>query len=169
MNNYRKSDYAVNKFSEGIVYRFNSETIEVTLEDYLKENPGKTEQDFQKLKAISDQIYYEQSKTDHRVTKKNVSIHRLEETNLCSKDTLEDTYIEQLEKELAFQSASELLKDSSLTDIQKRRFLLHIIYGLSTRQIAKQEGVHQNAVWKSIYTATKKLKKIFFDGWSPRG
>ena len=53
MNNYRKSDYAVNKFSEGIVYRFNSETIEVTLEDYLKENPGKTEQDFQKLKAIS--------------------------------------------------------------------------------------------------------------------
>ena len=59
INNYRKSDYTANKFSQGIVYRFNGETIEVTLEDYLRENIGKTEQDFQKLKAVSGQIYYE--------------------------------------------------------------------------------------------------------------
>ena len=43
MQNYRKSDYAINKNSPNIVYRFHNEIIEITLEDYLKENPDKTE------------------------------------------------------------------------------------------------------------------------------
>ena len=55
MQNYRKSDYAVNKNSPNIVYRFHNEIIEITLEDYLKENPDKTEHDFAELKALSDQ------------------------------------------------------------------------------------------------------------------
>ena len=36
MQNYRKSDYAINKNSPNIVYRFHNEIIEITLEDYLK-------------------------------------------------------------------------------------------------------------------------------------
>lgn len=55
MQNYRKSDYAINKNSPNIVYRFHNEIIEITLEDYLKENPDKTEHDFAELKALSDQ------------------------------------------------------------------------------------------------------------------
>lgn len=54
MQNYRKSDYAINKNSPNIVYRFHNEIIEITLEDYLKENPDKTEHDFAELKALSD-------------------------------------------------------------------------------------------------------------------
>ena len=57
MRDYRKSDYAINKYSPNIVYRFHDEIIEVALEDYLKENPDKTEQDFAELKALSDEIY----------------------------------------------------------------------------------------------------------------
>jgi len=60
VKNYRDSDYAVNKFSKGIVYRFDDETIEITLEDYLRENPDKTEEDFLRLKAISDEIFLEE-------------------------------------------------------------------------------------------------------------
>lgn len=41
MSKYQDSDYAVNKFSKGIVYRFSNETIEITLEAYLRDNPGK--------------------------------------------------------------------------------------------------------------------------------
>ena len=37
MQNYRKSDYAINKNSPNIVYRFHNEIIEITLEDYLKD------------------------------------------------------------------------------------------------------------------------------------
>ena len=41
MKNYRDSDYAANKYASGIVYRFANKTVTVTVEDYLKENPGK--------------------------------------------------------------------------------------------------------------------------------
>ena len=44
MWNYRKNDYAANKYSPNIVYRFNDEIIEISLEDYLEENPDRTEQ-----------------------------------------------------------------------------------------------------------------------------
>ena len=33
--------------------------MEITLEDYLRDNPDKTEEDFAKLKALSDEIYYQ--------------------------------------------------------------------------------------------------------------
>lgn len=43
MRNFDKSDYALNKFSEGIVYKFSNEIREITKEQYLRENPNKTE------------------------------------------------------------------------------------------------------------------------------
>ena len=70
MQNYRKSDYAINKNSPNIVYRFHNEIIEITLEDYLKENPDKTEHDFAELKALSDQIYYEQDRAESAQTRR---------------------------------------------------------------------------------------------------
>jgi hypothetical protein len=33
--------------------------VEVTLEDFLRDNPDKTEEDFAALKALSDEIYYQ--------------------------------------------------------------------------------------------------------------
>ena len=84
MQNYRKSDYAINKNSPNIVYRFHNEIIEITLEDFLKENPDKTEHDFAELKALSDQIYYEQDRAESAQTRKDVSIHALEETEHCA-------------------------------------------------------------------------------------
>lgn len=89
MRDYRKSDYAINKYSPNIVYRFDDEIIEVSLEDYLKENPDKTEQDFAELKALSDGIYYEQDRAESAHTRKNVSIHSLEEMGCCSTRPLE--------------------------------------------------------------------------------
>ena len=90
MYNYRKSDYAINKNSPNIVYRFHNEIIEITLEDYLEENPDKTEHDFAELKAQSDQIYYEQDRSESAQTRKDVSIHGLEEMDCCSTRPLEE-------------------------------------------------------------------------------
>ena len=64
MKNYRKSDYALNKFSEGIVYQFSDRTLEISLEDFLRDNPGKTEADFMALKAVSDEIYLERARLE---------------------------------------------------------------------------------------------------------
>ena len=71
MKNYQSTDYAVNKNADGIVYRFAYQTIEVTLDDYLRENPGKTAADFAELKALSDADYYETDRSDCRQTWKN--------------------------------------------------------------------------------------------------
>lgn len=60
MKNFDKSDYALNKFSEGIVYKFSDGIREITKEQYLRENPDKTEEDFLRLKAISDEIFLEE-------------------------------------------------------------------------------------------------------------
>lgn len=49
---------------------------------------------------------------------------------------------------------------SKLTDIQRRRYLLYEVCGLSTPQIALSEGVNQNAVWESITAAKARIKKF---------
>ena len=90
LRDYRKSDYAINRYSPNIVYRFHDEIVEVSLEDYLKENPDKTAQDFTKLKALSDEIYYEQDRSESAQTRKDVSIHGLEEMDCCSTRPLEE-------------------------------------------------------------------------------
>ena len=43
MKNYRSNDYALNKYSKGIVYKFVDGIVEITLEEYLHSNPDKTE------------------------------------------------------------------------------------------------------------------------------
>lgn len=51
MRNYKDSDYALNRYSQGIVYKFADSIVEVTLEDFLRSNPDKAEKDFVELKA----------------------------------------------------------------------------------------------------------------------
>ena len=74
MKNYHKSDYALNKFSEGIVYQFSDGTLEISMADYLRDNPNKTEADFWELKALSDEIYLEQVRLETAQGNKTGSI-----------------------------------------------------------------------------------------------
>ena len=80
MRNYKDSDYALNKYSQGIVYKFADSIVEVTLEDYLRDNPDKTEADFAELKALSDEIYYRQDRQEYRVSHRDVSINGIEDS-----------------------------------------------------------------------------------------
>lgn len=165
MYNYRKSDYAINKNSPNIVYRFHNEIIEITLEDYLKENPDKTENDFAEMKALSDQIYYEQDRAESAQTRKDVSIHGLEETEHCATRPLEEEWEEKLvelqNRLYAKQAFEKLFASNVLTEIQKRRFCLYIFKGLSIRQIGKLEGRSHQVIAKSLNLAMRKLKKFF--------
>lgn len=166
MKNYQSSDYAVNKFADGIVYRFADTTVEVTLSDYLRENPSKTESDFAELKALSDEIWLEQARVENAQTKKNVSIHGLEETDLCCVASPEDALLaaeEQSEyRKLRCEIAARAL--ATLTEVQRRRYLLHTINGLTTRDIAEKEGVSHVAVVYSLEQAEKKIKKVLANG-----
>ena len=161
MKNYRDSDYALNKFSEGIVYRFADRIVEITLEDYLMENPGKTAQDFFELKTLSDEIYHQQVMHENRTSRLDVSINGLEETEQLSTPPLDLELIHKGDVKEAMDAARLLLDSGELTEIQRHRFILHFVEGLSYRQIAVREGVHFTSVHESVEAATAKLQKFF--------
>lgn len=161
MKNYKDSDYALNKFSEGIVYRFADRIVEITLEDYLAENPDKTADDFLELKALSDEIYHQQIIDENRTSRLDVSINGLEETEALATVSLDTALIHKSDNENAMEAAKRLLDSGDLTEVQRRRFLLHFFQGLSYRQIASREGVHFTSVHESIESATAKLQKFF--------
>lgn len=91
MKNYRKSDYALNRFREGIVYQFSDGTLEISLADFLRDNPGRTEEDFQALKVESDKIYFEQVRLETAQGNKTVSMTGLEETTAHPAPSLDDS------------------------------------------------------------------------------
>ena len=146
-------------------HRFHDEIVEVSLEDYLKENPDKTEQDFAELKALSDEIYYEQDRAESAQTRKDVSIHGLEEMDCCStrplEEELEELAAEVQNRRYARIALERLFAAGVLTEVQKRRFRLHVFRGLSTRQIGRLEGTSHQAVAKSLNLAIEKLKNFF--------
>jgi hypothetical protein len=166
MKNYRDSDYAANKFSEGIVYRFADETVVVTLEDYLRENPGKTEADFAALKALSDEMFLEQDRSEYQQTWKDVSLLGLSETEQCGAPPMEDdisgddadTEADKLRRQIG------LAAFNKLTEVQRRRYILHRVKGLTIRKIAVLEGVFFTSVFESLQAAEKKIKKILDKG-----
>lgn len=159
MKNYRDSDYAVNKFSKGIVYRFDDETIEISLEDYLRENPDKTEEDFLRLKAISDEIFLEEIRLETAQGRKLVSIQDLENNLACAIPPVDEQYIQQEKKEQDKRKMDKLFRAAGLTEKQKRRLYLHCVEGKSFRAIAEIEGVHWTSVEECVNFALKKLKK----------
>ena len=94
MKNYRKSDYALNKFSEGIVYQFSDRTLEISLEDFMRDNPGKTEADFMALKAVSDEIYLEQARLETAQGNKTFSMTGLEDAIAHPAPSLDDSLLQ---------------------------------------------------------------------------
>lgn len=161
MRKYQDSDYAVNKFSPNIVYRFADGTVEITLQDYLRDNPGKTEQDFAELKALSDEIYYIQDRDDTRYGKRKNTLGSIEESVRFATAALDVKLIQDNDERNAITAAMLLLDSGDLTEVQRRRFILHFFQGLSYRQIARLEGVFFTSVAESLEAAMGKLKKFF--------
>ena len=161
MKNYRESDYALNKYRKGIVYKFADGIVEVTLEDYLRENPDKTEADFQALKRLSDEWYLKQVRLETAQGNKRVSLNGLEETEACATCSLDDEYIENEEKKRVMIAVDKLFREGHMTEKQKRRFIQRYIHGLTLRQIAVKEAVYVNSVADSLKRATDKLKRYF--------
>ena len=158
MRRFQNTDYVRNKYSKGILYKVSDGYIEVTLEDYIKENPDKTEEDFMELKQISDAIYYEQDQEEASYARRK---EELEVEEIMDKEVspLDISLIEQEEKEEMTKAVKQLLNNKDLTFIQRRRFYLHFFEGMSYREIAKQEGIYYTSVRDSIQLAIKKIKK----------
>ena len=165
MKNYTDSDFALNKYSKGIVYHFADGIVEITLEAYIRENPGKTEKDFHELKALSDTIYSEQDSENYRQTWKNTPISSVGDVDLGVAASPEESVVEeasQAERQNKRREAARLAL-STLTDVQRRRYLLYHVHGLTLRQIAEAEGVIHTKIHRSLIAAERKIKKFFTD------
>ena len=162
MKNYRESDYALNKYSPNIVYCFaDGRRAEITLEDYLRSNPGKTAEDFAEIKALSDEIYHEQVTDTNRTSRLDVTISDWEDSKQLATAPIDVELIQKGDEKNAIDAAERLLDSGDLTEIQRRRFILHYFKGLSIRKIAEHEGVFFTSVAESLAAATGKLKKYF--------
>jgi len=156
---YRNSDYARNKYSENIVYVSSEGVVEVTKEEFLRNNPEYTEKDYEFFKEWSDENYLKQVRKDNSEKRLAFSMNDFEETELLSVPSAECDFFEQEKaKKISEENIEEIL--SILTYTQRRRYLMNVMAGLSTPQIAKIEGISQVMAWKSIEAANKKIKKI---------
>ncbi len=154
---YRKSDYGINKYSEGIVYRYaDGSSLTITFEMIAAGNPAFTQDDFDKIKAFSDDFYHREAKAECNQSY-YVKSSLNENGDWLATQPLEAELFEKWDKHLYMAKAYEAI-NSILTPIQRKRLLLHI-NGLTTRQIAEIEGNTQTAIWKSITAATAKIKK----------
>ncbi len=160
MKNYWASDYALNKKSAGIVYRFADGVVEISLEDYLRENPGKTEADFLALKAISDEIYYQQFSGDKAYLRRCAPLHTQGHLSVPSAEEVVEACATKEELKQLQEGLEQFLQSGLLTDTQRKRFSLYCFNGLSTRQIARREGVSQCSVWECLQACEKKIKKF---------
>lgn len=57
MKNYKDSDYAINRYSKGIVYNFADGNNEITLEKFIEAHPELSEADFNTWKQWSNDDY----------------------------------------------------------------------------------------------------------------
>ena len=166
MTNYRKSDYALNKVSKGIVYQnADGSIVEITFEKIAAEDPTFTKEDFENLKKFSDEIYKEESNFEamEAYHVKSYLDEKIDSDWLAT-NNLEDEIFEETEKKKE-KEKSRLIKqlqkaiDTQLTETQKRRLYMNVFRGMTYREIAKLEGAHFTSVCENIRTAKKKIKK----------
>lgn len=158
MDDYKKSNYAINKVRKGIVYRNNDGSIlEVTFEKIAEENPNFTVEDFEKLKELSDELYHEEDKSDwiyHHYVKE--SLESDPNNKLFSASALEDKLIS-AEADKQFRMKLQQVMDTVLTLTEKRRFLKYVVESMTLSEIAKIENCSIRAVWGSIKEARRKI------------
>ena len=164
--NFAKEIYAVNKYSEGIVYPGAKFDYELTLEDFLREEPNMTQADFEYWKNISDEIYKEEDLLTTNTTRKNISIHEIEETNLVSVPSAESEFFKSKDankitrEDIVNPRFIYSIAKKELTEIQYIRFLKYYSQAKTLDEIAEEEGVNHTSILRSITSSEKKIKKI---------
>lgn len=144
MGNYKNSDYARNKNSLDIVYDGTTGIEIVTIDDFLKENPNLTLEDYIEIKIISDSIYEEIDRSDVRYSKRKISLDELNYRVLFN---------------LYYANVDICMNSYILSKVQKRRFKLFFLEEINCKEIAELENVSPQAISKSIKLIVKTLKK----------
>lgn len=118
--------------------------------------------DFDTMKEFLSEETRNDFNADWNVTKLNVDIDKLENTDLLSVQSVEDDYVEHqdtaVEDYRTLENAMSIL-DAALNEKQKWWFLMAHHEGLSDREIARREGVAHTTVSRGMAVIGKKIKK----------
>lgn len=161
MKKFNRTDYAFNKYAQGIVYQSVKGYYEISMEDFIREDPEKGEKIFLSIKSFSDEWYHEQDQMQTRITRKELSLEGLNEQTIKDNQVRQDIQIqveEKLIKQCAWKALHNILDKNLLTYKQKSRLKNLILGGFSIRQIAQIEGVSHVAILKSIHIAQQVLR-----------
>ena len=168
MKDYKtNTDWLLNKNSDSIIYRnADGSNTEITLKDFLADSPNHTVEQFQMLKEESDRMFHEEDIAEGEQAKwelplyewseKYISKTLEEEVHGDGEDEAHHEYLIRRRRMLALLPGALKV----LTEIQRRRFILHKAKGLTTRKIAVIEKVTQATVHESIAGAEKKIAKF---------
>jgi DNA-directed RNA polymerase specialized sigma24 family protein len=177
--------YKLNKNNPDLVYNFADELItyrketdengNVQIVEYRKKDGRKEKkttrrivpshemsiEDFDAWKARLTEEALEYRRHDDLTTRENVSIENLLETDLVCEESVEDEYIREEEERQALPKTMSVALDilKVLTPKQRERYIKSKAYGMSTYDIAAEEGCDQKTVWESICAAEKRLEK----------
>lgn len=140
-----------------------SEWIRIRVKDFYKDAVGELEYTYvtrEVYEALADtfrkEAHAQEMRDIRHTTKDGYTEGETEDLVELTGESVEDTVIRQMEIE-TLQKAMQ-----TLTEVQKERLHLYFFEGMTTREIAEKQHTNQNAVWKTIQGAVKKLK-IFFD------
>lgn len=163
-----KSDYALNKTSKCIVYRFATTENDGSGKQEVRCLTADDMENFEFWKRLSDSDYHNIEKNEKRTSHRDVSIHAFEESDKCATNSLEDEYCRQIDEQedqdIRTLENGLSIMERCLTPTQYRRFYQYYYIGMTTRQIADAEQKTQMTIFESLKAAEKKIKKILEKG-----
>lgn len=154
---YYQSEFRMNEGSDDFVYYSKpmGVYIHITKEQFLADNPGLSEDDFQLLKSWSDADLQALYQHDRREGEK---LTFADDYGIGMKGTYNAP---QWVIDIELRTDLESVLKRILTKTQYRRIVLYGIVGLTTQEIAKLEGCSQQAISSSIVKIRERLKKHF--------
>ncbi|MCR5019506.1 hypothetical protein [Ruminococcus sp.] len=155
MKDFQYTDYGINHANnDAIVYRFaNGEVREITAADF-----GGDENEFRKWKELSDNDLHVEFNHTKRISRRNVSINGLDETDLIHLPSIEEMLVERTDENQFVCEMKTFLE--LLTDTQKRRLFLAAYYKMGVVEIARYEGVDHKSICETFTNIEKKFKKF---------
>ena len=167
------SDYRHNKRSANAIVYHTAEgkRIEITVELYIRDRADKAEAtaEFYRFKAESDRLFHAIDRGDVAEAKHTVDIENAEQHGEVYQKSPEDLIVEHIDRyahQQYLNSLKPLAKNAldKLTEVQRRRFLLHAVDGLTTRQIAEIDHVSHQSVVESLQATNAKIHKAISRG-----
>lgn len=154
-----KREYSEDGSAKLVEIAINIDTEKATSRRNLFEDEMRLS-DFDAIKKKLTDKTIDDFNMDWRVTRCNVSLDKLENTEIVCLPSVEDEYIEQHEEDdyRTIEDAMRIL-DEILNEKQKRWFIMSRSDNLSDREIARREGRNQSTVTRGLAVIEKKIKK----------